>query len=65
MVPAHEARFDHEKYAVEGVTEERKREDTGIHLRNLERPLRQQDKVAEPVIGHDHLAENREDEDKG
>ena len=27
MVPAHEARFDHEKYAVEGVTEERKREE--------------------------------------
>src|SRR5712691_1762544 len=62
MMPADEACFDQEEYAIEGVAEDRQREDTSIHLGDFEGPLRQQDEVAETVVRYDHLAENRQDQ---
>src|ERR1700737_3504073 len=55
LMPADEPRLAEQEQTIEHVPEHRQREDTGVHLRNLERALRQQGEIAEPVAGYDHL----------
>src|SRR4030088_1975621 len=57
VMPADKAGFDQQEHAVEHIAEDRQREDAGIHFRDFEGSLRQQDEVAQPVVRDDHLAE--------
>src|SRR4030088_611461 len=57
VMPADKSRLDQQEHAVEHIAEDRQREDAGIHFRDFEGSLRQQDEVAQPVVRDDHLAE--------
>src|SRR5262249_49987313 len=61
-MPSDQPALYHQKQAIEHVAEQRQCEDAGIHVRHLEGVLRQQHERAQPVIGNDHLAEDREDQ---
>src|SRR5215212_4978821 len=55
IVPADHPGFEQQEDPVEHIAEQRQHKDAGIHIRHLESPLRQQRKVAQSVVGHDHL----------
>src|SRR5262245_19607048 len=61
-VPTQRARLCQQEHTVEQIAEHGKREDARVHVRHLERALRQQSEIAKAIVGHDHLAEDRQDQ---
>src|SRR5215210_6682345 len=62
VMPPDQPAFGQQEDPVQHVTQQRQHEYAGIHVRHLESPLRQQRKVAQSVIRHDHLAEDCQDQ---
>src|SRR5215216_1237395 len=62
MMPSDQPGFHSQEDAVQSVAEDRQGKNPGIHLRDLERALRQQREIAEVVVRHEPLTENGEDQ---